>query len=471
MAKTLVNVLSCRWCQTRWAITLSMFLAGPFASVRLAATQSLDGVWQSEGYGNVYEIRGKTLNAYDVTTRTCVHNFTATRVMEENPGRDDTFKSRGQDPIVISAGKSDDDRIVNRKMRIDRTPQMPAVCTPPTANTPLGNFEVFARTFSEQYNAFDRRRVDWDRLVAENRTKVTLQTTPVQLFEIFDSMIRRLGDLHTGIQARQLKRESPDIFRPGTDRLVLKSGPDNFDTKGRRALFAVTDRAWLHGPIEKFCRGQLQYARSREGIGYLRILEFGDYARFGGDMQALESALDKIFSDTMLKALIIDMRLSFGGSDELGLAIASRLTEKEYLSSTQQVRSDPMDPGKWLTVSQIFVRPSSRPSFKGPVVELLGSITMSAAETFSQALMGRTPHIETIGQNTQGLLGEYLTRRLPNGWTFSVSNAISRTPDGGMFEVLGIPPDIHKPVFADDDVDAGVDPSLTMAIHILAGKN
>ena len=115
-----------------------------------------------------------------------------------------------------------------------------------------------------------------------------------------------------------------------------------------------------------------------------------------------------------------------------------------------------------------FCPPESRPGFKGPVVELLGPITMSAAETFSQALMGRTPHIATIGKNIQGLLGEYLTRRLPNGWTFSVSNAVSRTRDGGMFEVLGLPPDIPKPVFADNDVAAGMDPALTLAMEILA---
>jgi C-terminal processing protease CtpA/Prc len=187
-------------------------------------------------------------------------------------------------------------------------------------------------------------------------------------------------------------------------------------------------------------------------------------------MLALESALDKIFAGTMLKALIIYVRLSFGGDDKLGLAIASRLTEKEYLSSTLQVRGDPADSGQWIAVSQIFVRPSSRPGFRGPVVELFGPITMSAAEDFSQALMGRAPHITTIGENTQGLLGDYLTRRLPNGRTFSVSNAVSRTPDGGMFEVLGIPPDIQKPVFADDDVAAGMDPGLAMAMHILADK-
>ena len=102
---------------------------------------------------------------------------------------------------------------------------------------------------------------------------------------------------------------------------------------------------------------------------------------------------------------------------------------------------------------------------------MLGPITMSAAETFSQELMGRTPHITTIGENTQGLLGEYLTRHLTNGWTFSVSNSVSRTPDGRMFEVLGIPPDVQKPVFADDDVAAGMDPALTMAMHIFADKN
>jgi hypothetical protein len=348
-------------------------------------------------------------------------------------------------------------------------PRIPAVRNPPTPNTPSGNFEVFTRTFAEQYIGFDLRHSDWDKIVGENRARVTPQTTPSQLFEIFDSMISPLGDLHTGIRAPQLKRESTDTFRAGTDR-VIKGGIDNFATKGRRALYAVTDQAWLHGPFQTFCNGQIQYARSGAGTGYMRILGFGDYSKVRSDRHALESTLDRIFADPTLKALVIDVRLSFGGDDELGCIMASRLTDGEYLAYAIEVRSDPVDPGKWTSADRIFIRPSSRPGFLGPVVELIGPITMSAAETFTEALLGRTPHVVTIVENTQGLFCDPLDRRLPNGWTFVLPNAVYRTTDGKAFDVQGIPPDIRAPVFTDDDVAVRKDPAMAAAMRILTDK-
>ncbi len=343
------------------------------------------------------------------------------------------------------------------------------MCAPPTPNTPSGNFDVFTRTFAEHYIAFSLRHVDWEKIVSDNRGKVTPRTTPLQLFDILDSMIKPLGDLHTGIEARRPKRESKEPLRAGTDR-VIKGGIERFATKGRRALFGVTDKAWLHDPLKTFCNGQIQFAHFGDGTGYMRILSFGGYSKRGGNQQALESALDRIFSDQALKALVIDVRLSFGGDDGLGLIIASRLTDREYMAYAIQARADPVVPDKWTTADPVPVRPSPRPGFRGPVVELTGPITMSAAETFTQALMGRTPQVQRIGESTQGLFCDSLDRRLPNGWTFALPNAVYRTADGAAFDVQGIPPDIRVPVFEDADVASGKDPAMAKAIRILTGK-
>jgi C-terminal processing protease CtpA/Prc len=283
-------------------------------------------------------------------------------------------------------------------------------------------------------------------------------------------MIRPLGELHTGIEAPQIKRESKDSFRAGTDR-IIKGGIEVFATRGRRALFAVTDSVWSHGPIRSFCNGQVQFGVSSNGVGYMRILSFGGYSKHARDSRALESTLDRIFSDQMLKALIVDVRLSFGGDDGLGRVIASRLTDREYLAYAIQARSDPVNAGKWTSVNQVFVHPSSRPSFRGPVVELIGPITMSAAETFTQALMGRTPRVTMVGENTQGLFCDPLDRHLPNGWSYSLPNAVYRTTDERAFDVLGIPPDITARVFADDDVAARKDPAMAVALKILSLKS
>jgi hypothetical protein len=448
--------------------TAGLFLACP------AVAQSLDGVWQSEGFGNVYEISSSSLRAFEVTATTCVASFTAKRLAASSPEREGTFQPRHQPAIFIGPGVDDNHKLLSRpdglyRLRLYRLAQEPAVCSGPTPNTPSGNFEVFTQTFAEHYISFRGRQVDWEKTVSINRARVTPQTTPAQLFDILDSMIKPLGDLHTGIEHKP-KRESAEPFRAGTDR-VIQGGIDNFATKGRRALFRVTDGAWSHGPIRSFCRGQIQFAISKEGTGYIRILSFGDYARRGGDKRELESALDKIFSEEALKALVIDVRLSFGGDDGLGLLIASRLTDRKYLAYSIEARADPVAADRWTGADAVFVRPSPRPGFRGPVVELTGPITMSAAETFTEALMGRTPPVERIGENTQGLFCDPLGRHLPNGWEFVLPNAVYRTAEGKAFDVQGIPPTIDATVFGNEDVAAGRDPSMSMAIGILRAQD
>jgi hypothetical protein len=52
----------------------------------------------------------------------------------------------------------------------------------------------------------------------------------------------------------------------------------------------------------------------------------------------------------------------------------------------------------------------------------------------------------------------------------SLPNAVYRTAEGAAFDVEGIPLDIQAPVFADDDVAAGSDPGMAMAVQVLTGK-
>ena len=114
-----------------------------------------------------------------------------------------------------------------------------------------------------------------------------------------------------------------------------------------------------------------------------------------------------------------------------------------------------------------MVQPGRQPVFLGPVVELTGPITMSAAETFTQALMGRTPPVTRIGEPTQGVFCDILERRLPNGWKFALPNAVYLTADGRAFDVIGVPPDLPVPVFDLADTAAGRDPAMAEAVRLL----
>ena len=352
-------------------IRLSIFLLGSFIPVAIGSAQSLDGVWRSQGYGDVFRIQGRDLREFEVTSKTCVAGFTA--IGGSTPIGRQPSKLRKEEYFSSNQGIA---TITSFCILISMIPtsqsigylRCPRLCDPPTANTPRDNYEVFTRTFAENYISFDLKQINWDKVVADNQARVTSATTPAQLFDILEGMIKPFGDIHTGIDAPQLKRQFEGI-RPGTDRILNGQTEEEFRKSDLRKLLAVTDRAWLKGPVRKFCNNQIQYGHIDKVTGYLRIVSFSRYSRHGGiaqDLAALESALDAIFSDPALRALVIDDRINFGGGP-YGLAVASRLATSEYLAYSIQARADPVDRNKWTEGYPVMVRPSPRPGFRGPV--------------------------------------------------------------------------------------------------------
>jgi C-terminal processing protease CtpA/Prc len=205
----------------------------------------------------------------------------------------------------------------------------------------------------------------------------------------------------------------------------------------------------------------------------LRIKSFSGYGPqpgFESGLAALEEALDAIFAGASSWAgLVIDVRINGGGSDPYGLAIAARLTNAEYVAYAKQARSDPENAGRWTDPQPSVVRPTNRPSFRGPVIELTGILSVSAVETFTQALLKRMPHVRRVGENTQGVFSDVLGRTLPNGWRFGLPNERFVT-DGKSYDGPGIPPDINIPAFPKRDLDAGRDGALEKALELLAQR-
>ena len=338
------------------------------------------------------------------------------------------------------------------------------ICPDPAPDTPLATFDVFTRTWSEQYILFDEKGIDWPAAVARTRAGISDSTPPAELFATLQGLIEPFHDAHTSITAPSLDRRFSG-FRPGVERF-LSGGFGGFMNEVLPRLTGITDR-YLQGPVRKFCRDRVQYAAADDSTGYLRILSFSGYADgpFEGSLAALDEALDSAMADLAhRKRLIIDVRINTGGADPLGLAIASRLATAEYVAYSKQARADPTDRTKWTAGQPSVVRPSTRPSFHGEVIELTGPLTISAGETFTQALMGREPKVIRIGENTQGVFSDVLGRHLPNGWRFGLPNEVFRTAEGKTYDGPGIPPDIAVPVFAEADVQAGRDPALERAL-------
>jgi len=461
-------------------LALSLFrCAGTVAQTSAGGAGSVPGsgfagVWKSDGYGVVLVLAGDALKLFEVTNTSCVASISAARVRgpAQQVGLEAAFRI-GSTVLELRAGQDAQTRRLHvagaaSDVLLQRLTTLPALCSTPTPNTPQGNFEVFAQTWAEHYIMFDAKHMDWSAVVTRARAQVTPSTSPAELFDIFVGMIAPFEDAHSSINAPELGKQF-GALRAGTGRL-MPNGMDEFVEKTLPAVLAVTDRQ-MQAPLARFCEGRVQYGHVDASTGYLRILAESGYtasADFAEGMEALQNALDAIFSDPELRRLIVDVRINFGGSDPYGLALASRLAATTFTAYAKQARNDPLDRTRWTAAQPSVVQPSLRPSFHGPVIMLTGPLTISAGETMTQALMNRTPRILRIGEHTQGVYSDPLMRALPNGWSFGLPNEVFRTQQGTTFDGIGIAPDIAVPVFADADLAAGLDPGLARAMVELA---
>jgi hypothetical protein len=450
--------------RTRWVGTAMVTLLWTAGSQPLVG-QTVDGRWRSEGYGLYFDVSGATLTAYEITGVSCLPAFTAKRAGENADGSIRFAVVERPTTYIFRSGGSPNRRLIHMNgaasdIVIHRIGAAPAVCAGPTANTPSTNFEVFAATWAEQYGFFDLRHADWRATTSRHGQRVTDRTAPRELFGILRDMVEPFEDAHTFIQAEDIGENWSGTRKSAT---WLERGE-------RPRAFEVTEQKYVHGPLRSWCNGQIQYGRLDSGVAYLRLKSFNGYGAapgFESGLTALEEALDAIFADApSWSALVIDVRINGGGEDPYGLAIASRLTASSYLAYAKQARSDPRDAARWTSPQPSVVRPSSRPSFHGAVVELIGIHSVSAAETFTQALLKRTPKVIRVGENTQGVFSDVLGRRLPNGWRFGLPNERFVT-DGRSYDGVGIAPDVPVPVFPRADLEAGRDGALETALALL----
>ena len=442
--------------------SLGLLLACVAAAPSVAGGQN--SFWTSEGYGYFFDARRDTLRAFEVTSISCIPSFTAVAVPPPN-GALAAYRFVGAPVTVLMLS---DARPGGMRYHMNgaasdvvlrAASQRPSVCERPTPNTPMSNFDIFARTWAEQYGFFDLKGVDWARVVAANRAKVSDSTTPAQLFAVLRGMIEPLQDAHTYIGAQDV------AFRFSGSRVSDNRVPRE---QWPRA-YALVER-YLIGGLHKFCEGQLEFGMLASDIGYLRIRGFGRYApdgSFDSGLVALEAALDTIFAGAAgWKGFVTDVRINGGGADPYGLAIASRLTAKDYVAYVKEARLDPNDPARWTPGQTSWVRATTRPGFRGPVAHLIGIHSVSAAETFTQALLNREPSVIRIGQNTQGVFSDVLGRRLPNGWRFGLPNERFVT-NGKSYDGPGIPPTIEVPVFPPSDLETGRDGAIEKALEVL----
>jgi Peptidase family S41/Tricorn protease C1 domain len=431
-------------------------------SVAAAAADSLDGWWASDGYGILLKIHGDEVDASETTATSCLPTFTARR---QGMGAEAVFSITPDEVFLVKPGSSAEHKYILGKgaassIGICRISEPPAVCGQPAVDSPLNNFDIFWTTFDEHYPFFKMRGVDWREVRDTYRPQLTGETTAEELFAIFKAMIEPLHDAHTYVAS-------------ASDKQVFHGRRANTGQVSGR-IAEIVKAKYLREKLKTWCNGRLGYGMLPGTIGYLRIVAFDGYASeagFDNQVKALEEALDEIFADAeKLNGLVIDVRVNYGGSDVLGVAVAARLATHDYLAFAKKARYDPANPSRFTQLQETWVRVSGRPHFHGKVVLLTSSNTVSAGETFTMALMGRTPQVTRVGENTQGVFSDELTRHLPNGFRFALPNEIFLTEDGKAFDGAGIPPHVQVPVFSQADLRNDRDLALEKAIEILRKK-
>ncbi len=459
------------WRSARRAAAL-LFCAGAAARClgqgSVKAADSLDGYWLSDGYGNQAEIHAGELRLFEITPLSCLPSDIFDLRNEPVDSRGVRFLSRKKRGVLfLSLGPSPDSEWFQAPDAASRILYRRATraeaCSRTTPNDPMTNFEIFASTFAAHHAFLEHRGVNWAAVTKTYRAKVSQSTRPDELFEILRAMIEPLQDMHTFVEARDIRR----VFngkKPGT--LLLT------DAQKERTL-EILETRYLESKLRSWCNGHIRYARLKKGPGYLRIDAFSGFTGEGGfdeGARALDAALDEILKDAQaLPALVIDVRINHGGADPYGVQIAGRLTDAPYIAFVKRARNDAANPESWTAPQPATVRPSGRSRFLKRVVELIGPDTVSAGETFTMALMGRRPPISRIGESTQGVYSDILVRSLPNGWRFGLPNEVFLTEQGRHYEASGVPPNIRAPVFPKQDLAEGRDSALEMALETLFG--
>jgi carboxyl-terminal processing protease len=254
-----------------------------------------------------------------------------------------------------------------------------------------------------------------------------------------------------------------ESLRTGTDFNELlerwKSGAMSKETEDN--LFA--------GTLQKAANGNVRYGLIGGDIGYLAVNAMDDFADDGDDhdddVEALDEALDRAMAMFAgASAVIVDVSLNDGGFDTVARRIAGRFAAERTLAYSKYAGDAKGD-----TPQAIYVEPSDRERFTGPVYLITSDITVSAAEIFTMA-MRALPNVTHLGGTTRGSLSDVLTKPLPNGWSVTLSNEVYLDAKGKAWEGKGVPPQVSVDEFSAEDFAAGHLKAIEAALALARGE-
>lgn len=431
-------------------------------STTISEEKSLDGVYESVGYGRVLKIVEGEFILADVTKYSCIP------LMNGEISSFADALSIANDTLSIQDG-------INRYFFV-KMKDAPAVCKAGSperaaaeakANDPEHNFEVLWDTFKTHYAYFELRKIDPNAMYATYRPLVTSETSDAELFMIMNEMLESFDDAHISISA-------PDEIEAAAKAL---SNKNNLEGESNSADISEAPKKRLRNyQVAKMVadeyiptgtsikNGNLRWGKLKYNVGYIQInqmmglvdlglsdtlswrnywmayFEEGERLELGTpeEVAGINESLDIILKELAeTSALIIDVRFNGGGKDEVGMDVLKRFNPKEKVVFSKKGRL-----GDGFTPINYVTQPASENPIKKPVYLLIARESASATEIMALSALS-LPNIVQIGSRTEGVFSDVLDKELPNGWEFGLSSEVYLDMNGNNYEGLGIPPDVE----------------------------
>ncbi len=439
---------------------------------------TVEGLWQSRGYGWILGVADGGFALYDITA------ISGTRI-DGGASFAAAFGDVGSEgPNTVSLKSRGD----VTTYWFDRIAALPAHCRPGAFESAdaLRNFDVLWRQFRENYAFFPLHGVDWEDTFRAFRPGLNADAGPDELWDVFGRMLAPLRDTHVSISDGTRALDVTNPVRDRKAKLTEVFGAPPW-AKDRLSYTRILQRAFgemfLGGRYRTTTNDMMIYDEIAPGIGYVTLFgEFGHADTAGAraaldlprsrleaasflanEIAALERGLDEVAEAfAAMRGVIVDVRLNYGGYDRLALAFAGLFTDRPRTAYRKKAWT-----GNGFTASQaIGIAPRPRSLSHLPVCLLTSRQTASAGEILVLGMMS-CPNVTRVGEATLGILSDNLYKRLPIGWEVSLSNEVYEAPDGALYESIGIPPQVEAPVYDPADLRGGFRVAVDRALALL----
>ncbi len=220
--------------------------------------------------------------------------------------------------------------------------------------------------------------------------------------------------------------------KPGTDVQITIFRPSTGDTKEIHLTRAVIEIQMV-----KDFKGSTDFELSKDGIGYIRITQFGEKTS-----AELQKALNRLTRQNM-KALILDLRGNPGGLLDQAIDVCEKFLEHGQLVVSTQGQ-------KRTTRSEKYAR-SRNPILDIPMVVLVNHGSASASEIVAGCLQDLKRAI-IVGEKTFGKGSVQSILPLSDGWALRLTTAKYYTPSKKIIHDKGIIPDIPVTISPEDKI-------------------